>query len=52
MQTIPFDDPHEFLFIRVKQEHVWDDGALPAVVGLPDWSTNRERFSAPEDVLM
>ena len=51
MQKIPFDDPEEFLFIRVKEEHVWGDGVVPAVVEIPDWSTNRARFSSPEDVL-
>jgi hypothetical protein len=51
MQKVPFDDPDECLFIRVKNEHVWGDGVVPAVVEIPDWSTNRERFSAPEDVL-
>ena len=52
MQPVPFDDSDELLFIRMTADQVDGEHAIPAVVDLPDWSANRERFSEPDDVLL
>lgn len=51
MDILPFDDVNERLFLRIKEEQLADGAVIPGAVRLPDWSTNRERFSRPDDVL-
>jgi hypothetical protein len=48
---VPCDDPDEYLYLRIKPDEILGTSVVPAVVSFPDWSTNRQRFSRPEEVL-
>ena len=42
----------ELLFVRCLSDQVDGEHLLPAGIKFPDWSTNRERYSEPQDVLL
>ena len=47
-----FSQQEERLFIRFNELKAVGGNLYPASIGFPNFSTNRERFSEPEDVLL
>lgn len=51
-QPDPIFDAGEFLYVRCKDDQVDGLQLKPAAIKFPNWSTNRSKYSEPEDVLL